>query len=69
MAQNWRFETSHRRDLEKDRNVLSSAQLVYEDICTILNFSISRDYASVDNLRPETTISFTFVLKTLGGTK
>jgi LPS-assembly protein len=69
MAQNWRFETSHRRDLEKDRNVLSSAQLVYEDICTILNFSISRDYASVDNLRPETTISFTFVLKTLGGTQ
>lgn len=69
MAENWRFETSHRRDLEKDRNVLSSAQLVYEDICTILNFSISRDYASVDNLGPETTLSFTFVLKTLGGTQ
>lgn len=69
MSENWNFETSHRRDLELDRNVLSSAQLVYEDICTILTFAVTRDYASIDNLEPETSLSFTFVLKTLGGTQ
>ena len=69
MSENWNFETSHRRDLELDRNVLSSAQLVYEDICTILTFAVTRDYASIDNPEPETSLSFTFVLKTLGGTQ
>ena len=69
MSKNWNFETSHRRDLELDRNVMSSAQLVYEDNCTILTFAVTRDYASIDNLEPETSLSFTFVLKTLGGTQ
>ena len=69
MSDNWSLEANHRRDLRSKRDVKSSADFVYEDICTILRLSLSRDYAEFDNIEPETSISFTFVLKTLGGSQ
>jgi LPS-assembly protein len=67
MSDSWTLQANHRRDLRNKRDVKSSADFVYEDICTILRVSLSRDYAEFDNIEPETSISITFVLKTLGG--
>jgi len=65
----WQVEALNRRDLRNDRDVLSSLDFVYEDICTLVRVSFSRDYAEIDNIEPETSIGITFVLKTLGGTE
>ena len=65
----WQVGALNRRDLRNDRDVLSSLDFVYEDICTLVRVSFSRDYAEIDNIEPETSIGITFVLKTLGGTE
>lgn len=69
MSDYWQVEALNRRDLRNDRDVLSSLDFVYEDICTLVRVSFSRDYAEIDNIEPETSIGITFVLKTLGGTE
>ncbi len=69
MSDQWQFEALNRRDLRNNRDVLSSVDFVYEDICTLVRISFIRDYAKVDNIEPETSIGITFVLKTLGGTE
>ncbi len=66
---NWHIDYAHTRDLENDRNILRQANLTYEDICTLVQLTVSRNYARYSNVVPSTSIAFTFTLKTLGAVR
>ena len=65
----WSLTASTRDNLETDMAVESRAVLNYEDECTLLQVSIERDYSRIINtgIEPDTSINFTFTLKTIGG--
>jgi LPS-assembly protein len=66
MSQNWRLDASLRENLEEKERVRADAAFTYEDDCTLVTISFDRDYSRVGNIEPDTSINFTFTLKTLG---
>ena len=66
MSQNWRLDASLRENLEEKERVRADAAFTYEDDCTLVTISFDRDYSRVGNIEPDTSISFTFTLKTIG---
>ena len=69
IGQYWRFAGASRENLETGQTVRADAELTYEDDCTIAKISLTRDYATISgtSIAPETSINFTFTLKTIGG--
>ena len=66
MSQNWRLDASLRENLEEKERVRADAAFTYEDDCTLITISFDRDYSRVGNIEPDTSVSFTFTLKTIG---
>jgi LPS-assembly protein len=66
MSRNWRLDASLRENLETQARVRADAALSYEDDCTLITISFDRDYARIENIEPDTSVSFTFTLKTIG---
>ena len=67
IGQRWTLDASLRENLEKKKRVKADAALTYEDDCTLARISFERDYSQTGNIKPETSINFTFTLKTIGG--
>lgn len=66
MGQNWRLDASLRENLESRERVRAEAAFSYEDDCTLASITIDRDYSRTGAIEPDTSINFTFTLKTLG---
>jgi LPS-assembly protein len=66
MSKSWRLDTRVRENLEEQALVRADAAFTYEDDCTLVTISFDRDYAQVRNIKPDTSINFTFTLKTIG---
>ena len=68
LGKHWRFSGSMRENLEEGETVRADAVLAYEDDCTLLSVDLARDYSRVtnSNIEPETSINFTFTLRTIG---
>ena len=66
MSRNWRFDARLRENLETQERVRADAAFTYEDDCTLVTISFDRDYARIQNIEPDTSVSFTFTLKTIG---
>lgn len=64
----WHLSASLRENLETEKRVEELTRLTYEDECTLLQLSLSRDYSEVAGIEADTSINFTFTLKTIGGT-
>ena len=67
LSQNWSLSASQSENLETKSRVKSEAAFLYEDDCTIFQITMERDYSSVvgTSIEPETSVNFTFTLKTL----
>lgn len=63
----WHISASFRENLETEKRVEELTSLTYEDECTLLQLSLSRDYSEVAGIEADTSINFTFTLKTIGG--
>jgi lipopolysaccharide assembly outer membrane protein LptD (OstA) len=66
MSRHWRLDASSRKNLETEELVRTDAAFTYEDECTLIAIQIDRDYARVGGIKPDTSINFTFTLKTIG---
>ena len=66
MTRHWRLDASLRENLETEERVGADAAFTYEDECTIIAIRFDRDYARVGTIKPDTSINFTFTLKTIG---
>ena len=68
IGRHWRFTGSMRENLEEGETVRADAVLAYEDDCTLMSVELARDYSEVanSNIEPETSINFTFTLRTIG---
>ena len=66
MGSNWRLDARLRENLEKQESVRADAAFTYEDDCTLITVSLDRDYSRVGNIEPDTSVNFTFTLKTIG---
>jgi LPS-assembly protein len=66
MNRYWQVKASLRENLATHEPVRAKAAFTYEDECTIIAISFDRDYARFDMIEPDTSINFTFTLKTLG---
>ena len=66
MSRNWRFDARLRENLETQERVRADAAFTYEDDCTLVTISFDRDYSRIQNIEPDTSVSFTFTLKTIG---
>ena len=66
MSRNWRFDARLRENLETQERVRADAAFTYEDDCTLVIISFDRDYSRIQNIEPDTSVSFTFTLKTIG---
>ena len=66
ISQNWRLDASLRENLEERERVRADAAFTYEDDCTLITITFDRDYSRVGNIEPDTSISLTFTLKTIG---
>ena len=66
VTRHWRLDTSLRENLETEERVRADAAFIYEDECTIIAIRFDRDYARVGGIEPDTSINFTFTLKTIG---
>lgn len=67
IGKSWRLDASLRENLERKEKVKTDAAFTYEDDCTLARISFQRDYSAAGNVKPETSINFTFTLKTIGG--
>ena len=67
LSQNWSLSASQSENLETKSRVKSEAAFLYEDDCTIFQITMERDYSRVvgTSIEPETSVNFTFTLKTL----
>ncbi|MGB2208061.1 MAG: hypothetical protein ACPH2A_08100, partial [Parvibaculales bacterium] len=65
-SQNWRLDASLRENLEEKERVRADSAFTYEDDCTLITIAFDRDYSRVGNIEPDTSVSFTFTLKTIG---
>ena len=66
MSRNWRLDASLRENLEGKKRVRADAAFTYEDDCTLITISFDRDYSRIQNIEPNTSVNFTFTLKTIG---
>jgi lipopolysaccharide assembly outer membrane protein LptD (OstA) len=66
ISRHWRLDASARENLETEERVRADAAFTYEDECTLIAIQIDRDYARVGGIKPDTSINFTFTLKTIG---
>ena len=66
MSRNWRLDASLRENFETQERVRADAAFTYEDDCTLLTVSFDRDYSQIGAIEPDTSINFTFTLKTIG---
>ena len=66
MNRHWQIKASLRENLATHEPVRAKAAFTYEDECTIVAISFDRDYARIGAIEPDTSINFTFTLKTLG---
>ena len=66
ISQKWRLDANLRENLEKKEKVRAGAAFAYEDDCTLITIAFDRDYSQIDNIEPDTSVSFTFTLKTIG---
>lgn len=66
MTRHWRLDAALRENLETEERVRADAAFTYEDECTIIAIRFDRDYARVGAIEPDTSINFTFTLKTIG---
>ena len=66
VTRHWRLDASLRENLETEERVRADAAFTYEDDCTIIAIRFDRDYARVGSIEPDTSINFTFSLKTIG---
>lgn len=66
VTRHWRLDASLRENLETEERVRADAAFTYEDDCTIIAIRFDRDYARVGSIEPDTSINFTFTLKTIG---
>ena len=66
MGSNWRLDARVRENLEEQKSVRADAALTYEDDCTLITVSIDRDYSRIGSIEPDTSVNFTFTLKTIG---
>jgi hypothetical protein len=55
-----------RENLETEKPVYADATFAYEDECTIIAIRFERDYARAGGIEPDTSVNFTFSLKTIG---
>ncbi len=60
---NWAAATNLRYDLVDGRFARSGLNLEYQNECAVVNFSVSRRYASSDSLEPSTDFGLTVALK------
>jgi len=66
MGQHWRLDASLRENLETEERVRANAAFTYEDECTLVTISFDRDYSRIGAIEPDTSINFTYTLKTIG---
>ena len=66
IGQNWRLDASLRENLEDREKVSADAAFTYEDDCTLVTIGFDRDYSRIGNIKPDTSVNFTFTLKTIG---
>ncbi|WP_146588015.1 LPS-assembly protein LptD [Puniceibacterium confluentis] len=60
---NWAASTDMRYDLVDRRFAKAGIDLEYQNECAVVNFSVSRRYASSDSLEPSTDFGLTVALK------
>ena len=66
VTNHWRLDASMRENLETEKPVYADATFAYEDECTIIAIRFERDYARAGGIEPDTSVNFTFSLKTIG---
>ena len=66
ISRHWRLDASTRENLESQEPMRTDATFTYEDECTMIAIQIDRDYSRVGSIKPDTSINFTFSLKTIG---
>ena len=64
LADRWRLDLSHRRDVEHNNTISIGAELLYEHECYELLFTAERDYTSSENAPAGTTLGLSLQLLT-----
>ena len=64
LAERWRLDLSHRRDIEHENTISIGAELLYEHECFELLFTAERDYTASENAPAGTTLGLSLRLLT-----